>query len=92
MFPSTLAPKWPILVSQCNVEWITKNLLFCWFLVLFLLEAVEDRDVTFNQIQWSTINSQMSVAIEQNENPDNFYFAYFEFKGPVQKVLELNQV
>ena len=34
----------------------------------------------------------MSVAIEQNENPDNFYFAYFEFKGPVQKVLELNQV
>jgi hypothetical protein len=33
-----------------NVEWIIKNLLFYGFLALFLLEAVESMDVTFNQI------------------------------------------
>jgi hypothetical protein len=31
-------------------EWIIKNLLFYGFLALFLLEAVEAMDVTFNQI------------------------------------------
>ena len=36
-----------------NVEWIIKNPLFYWFLALFLLEAVEAMDVTFNQIQGS---------------------------------------
>ena len=46
MFPSTLAPKWPF-----NVEWIIKNSIFYWFFAPFLLEAVEDRDVTFDQIQ-----------------------------------------
>ena len=34
-----------------NVEWIIKNTLFNGFLALFLLEAVEAMDVTFNQIQ-----------------------------------------
>ena len=33
-----------------NVEWIIKNPLFYGFLALFLLEAVEAMDVTFNQI------------------------------------------
>jgi len=36
-----------------NVEWIIKNPLFYGFLALFLLEAVEAMDVTFNQIQGS---------------------------------------
>jgi hypothetical protein len=36
-----------------NVEWIIKNTLFIGFLALFLLEAVEAIDVTFNQIQGS---------------------------------------
>jgi hypothetical protein len=36
-----------------NVEWINKNLQFYRFLALFLLEAVEAVDVTFNQIQVS---------------------------------------
>ena len=34
-----------------NVEWIIKNPLFYGFLALFLSEAVEAMDVTFNQIQ-----------------------------------------
>ena len=34
-----------------NEEWIIKNALFYGFLELFLLEAVEAMDVTFNQIQ-----------------------------------------
>ena len=38
-----------------NVGWIIKNSLFSWFLTHFLLEAVEDRDVTFNQIKGSYI-------------------------------------
>ena len=50
MFPSTLAPKWPF-----NVEWIIKNSIFYWFFAPFLLEAVEDRDVTFDQIQGSYV-------------------------------------
>ena len=33
-----------------NVEWIIKNPLFYGFLALFLLEAVEAMDDTFNQI------------------------------------------
>ena len=33
-----------------NVEWIIKNPLFYGFWALFLLEAVEAMDVTFNQI------------------------------------------
>ena len=41
-------PSWSI-----NVEWIIKNPLFYGFLALFLLEAVEAMDVTFNQIQGS---------------------------------------
>ena len=36
-----------------NVEWIIKNLQFYGFLALFLLEAVEAMDVTFNQIHVS---------------------------------------
>ena len=36
-----------------NVGWIIKNSLFFWFLTPSLLEAVEDRDVTFNQIKVS---------------------------------------
>ena len=48
MFPSTLAPKWTL-----NVGWIIKNSIFYWFLAHFLLEAVEDRDVTFDQIKGS---------------------------------------
>ena len=36
-----------------NVEWIIKNPQFYGFLALFLLEAVEAMDVTFNQIQGS---------------------------------------
>ena len=36
-----------------NVEWIIKNQQFYGFLALFLLEAVEAMDVTFNQIQGS---------------------------------------
>ena len=36
-----------------NVEWIIKNPLFYGFLALFLLEAVEAMDGTFNQIQGS---------------------------------------
>ena len=36
-----------------NVEWIIKNPQFYGFLALFLLEAVEAMDVTFNQIQVS---------------------------------------
>ena len=36
-----------------NVKWIIKNPLFYGFLALFLLEAVEAIDVTFNQIQGS---------------------------------------
>ena len=36
-----------------NVEWIIKNPQFNGFLALFLLEAVEAMDVTFNQIQGS---------------------------------------
>ena len=36
-----------------NVKWIIKNPLFYGFLSLFLLEAVEAIDVTFNQIQRS---------------------------------------
>ena len=36
-----------------NVEWIIKNPQFHGFLALFLLEAVEAMDVTFNQIQVS---------------------------------------
>ena len=36
-----------------NVEWIIKNPLFYGFLALFLLEAVEAMDVTFNQFQGS---------------------------------------
>ena len=38
-----------------NVEWIIKNTLFNGFLALFLLEAVEAIDVTFNQIQESQV-------------------------------------
>ena len=48
MFPSTLAPKWPL-----SVGWIIKNSIFYWFLAPLQLEAVEDRDVTFDQIQES---------------------------------------
>ena len=51
MFPSILAPKWPI--WSLNVEWIIKNPLFYRFLALFLLEAVEAMYVTFNKIQGS---------------------------------------
>jgi hypothetical protein len=36
-----------------NVWWIIKNSLIYWFLAPFLLEAVEDREVTFNQIEGS---------------------------------------
>ena len=36
-----------------NVEWLIKNPLFYGFWALFLLEAVEAKDVTFNQIQGS---------------------------------------
>ena len=36
-----------------NVEWIIKNPVFNGFSALFLLEAVEAIDVTFNQIQGS---------------------------------------
>ena len=36
-----------------NVEWIIKNPQFYGFLALFLFEAVEAMDVTFNQIQVS---------------------------------------
>ena len=36
-----------------NVEWIIKNPQFYGFLALFLLEAVEAMDVTFNQIHVS---------------------------------------
>ena len=36
-----------------SVEWIIKNPLFYGFLALFLLEAVEAIDATFNQIQES---------------------------------------
>ena len=36
-----------------NVQWIIKNPLFYEFLALFLLEAVEAIDATFNQIQES---------------------------------------
>ena len=36
-----------------NVEWLIKNPLFYGFWALFLLEAVEATDVTFNQIQGS---------------------------------------
>ena len=36
-----------------NVDWIIKNPQFYGFLALFLLEAVEAMDVTFNQIQGS---------------------------------------
>jgi hypothetical protein len=36
-----------------NVDWIIKNPLFYGFLALFLLEAVEVMDVTFNKIQGS---------------------------------------
>ena len=36
-----------------NVKWIIKNPLFYGVLSLFLLEAVEAIDVTFNQIQGS---------------------------------------
>ena len=35
------------------VEWLIKNPLFYGFWALFLLEAVEAMDVTFNQIQGS---------------------------------------
>ena len=45
MFPSTLAPKWPILASK--IQYIID------FLAPFVLEAVEDSDVTFNQIKGS---------------------------------------
>jgi hypothetical protein len=38
-----------------NVEWIIKNPSFYGFLALFLLEAVEAMDVTFNQIQGSQV-------------------------------------
>ena len=46
-----LATKWPVLVSQCGMA--HQNPLFYGFLALFLLEAVEAMDVTFNQIQGS---------------------------------------
>ena len=36
-----------------NVKWTIKNPLFYGFLALFLLEALEAMDVTFNQIQGS---------------------------------------
>ena len=36
-----------------NVDWIIENPQFYGFLALFLLEAVEAMDVTFNQIQVS---------------------------------------
>ena len=36
-----------------NVEWIIKNPPFYWFLALFMLEAVEAMNVTFNQVQVS---------------------------------------
>jgi len=32
-----------------NVGWFIINSIFSWFLTPFLLEAVEDRDVTYNQ-------------------------------------------
>ena len=38
-----------------NVERILKNSLFNGFLALFLLEAVEDIEITFNQIQGSQV-------------------------------------
>jgi hypothetical protein len=40
-----------VLSWSLNVEWIIKNPVFYGFLALFLLEAVEAMDVTFNQIQ-----------------------------------------
>ena len=39
-----------VLSWSLYVEWIIKNPLFYWYLELFLLEAVEAMDVTFNQI------------------------------------------
>ena len=62
MFPSTLAQN--DLSWSFNVGWIIKNTLFYWFLALFLLEAVEDRDVTFNQIQGSIVKCPLPMNIQ----------------------------
>ena len=51
MYPSTWQQNG--LSWSFNVEWIIKNPQFYGFLALFLLEAVEAMDVTFNQIQGS---------------------------------------
>ena len=49
MFLLNLTPKWPIMVSYCLMD--HEISLFYWFLAPFILEAVEDSEVTFNQIK-----------------------------------------
>ena len=49
VFLSTLAPKWPILVSQCGMDH-QKSTTSNQILPSFRTEVVEDRN--FNQIQW----------------------------------------
>ena len=47
-----------------NVKWILKNSLFNGFLALFLLEAVEAIDVTFNQIQGSKVKCPHLINVQ----------------------------
>ena len=54
MFPSTLATKCHLLAFSCGLD-CQKFTILLIFLASFLLEAVEDRDLTFNQIKGSYI-------------------------------------
>ena len=54
MFPSILEPKCVILAFWCGLD-SQQNHYFIDFLAPFILEAVEDRDVTFDQIKGSYI-------------------------------------
>ena len=63
IFLSTLAPRWPILVSQCGMDhqkFPTSNQI----LPSFRIEAVEDRDVNFNQIQGSMLKCPLPMNIQ----------------------------
>jgi hypothetical protein len=63
MFLSNLAPKWPILVSQCGMDH-QKSTISNQILPSFRTEAVEDRDVNFNQLQGSMLKCPWPMNIQ----------------------------
>ena len=63
MFLSTLAPKWPIMVSQFWMDH-QKSSILNQILPSFRTEAVEDRDVNSNQIEGSILKCPLPMNIQ----------------------------